>query len=74
MRKLTQKQLKALINIGAVDITTMDEKELKTLKKQKSIKQVGYSKGVYGCNGMLLKDDEGNTYVITSRASNLWLF
>ncbi len=75
MRKFTQKELKEFVKLGmAKDITTMEDKKIRELKKEKGIYQVGYSSGVYGCNGMLLKDNDGETYVITSRTSNLWLF
>ncbi len=75
MKKYTQKELKRFVNLGmAQDITTMNTKECKELKDKKGITQVGYSSGVYGCNGMLLQDKDGESYVITSRTSNLWLF
>lgn len=75
MRKYTQKELKEFVRLGmAKDITTENGTKVRELKNKKGIYQVGYSCGIYGCNGMLLKDNDGETYVITSRTSNLWLF
>lgn len=37
--------------------------------------QVGYSSGVYGCNGMLLKGNKtGKLYAITSRTTAVFVF
>ncbi len=75
MRKYTQKELKEFVRLGmAKDITTMNTEKCKELKNEKGICQVGYSSGVYGCNGMLLQGRDGESYVITSRTQNLWLF
>lgn len=71
---LKQKELKDMARYGeAVDITTISDAEAKELKK-KGIETVGISRGVYGMNGALLRDSEGNKYVITARSSNLFYF
>lgn len=71
---LKQKELKDMARYGeAEDITTISDAEAKELKK-KGIETVGISRGVYGMNGALLRDNEGNKYVITARSSNLFYF
>lgn len=76
MRKYTQKELREFVRLNmAIDITYMAEKELLELKKTEQLSQVGYSCGVYGCNGMLIKSDTtGQYYTIIGRVGNLWLF
>ena len=71
---LKQKELKNMARYGeATDITTISDAEAKELKK-KGIETVGISRGAYGMNGALLRDNEGNKYVITARSSNLFYF
>lgn len=71
---LKQKELKNMARYGeATDITTISDAEAKELKK-KGIETVGISRGAYGMNGALLRDSEGNKYVITARSSNLFYF
>lgn len=77
MTKYTQKQLKALINDGvAIDITYGDNKKRKEIEaKEGYYTQIGYSAGVYGCNGMLFKGAKTNTlYAIASRTSAIFVF
>ena len=49
---MTQKELKRLVKLGvAKDITNSSSRK----DIQEDYSQVGYSSGVYGCNGMLLR-------------------
>ena len=57
----------------AEDITTISDEEAKALRK-KGIETIGISRGTYGMNGALLRDNEGKKYVITARSSNLFYF
>ena len=71
---LKQKELKDMARFGqAEDITTISDEEAKALRK-KGIETVGISRGTYGMNGALLRDNEGKKYVITARSSNLFYF
>ena len=71
---LKQKELKDMARYGeAKDITTISDAEAKELRK-KGIELVGVSRGTYGMNGALLRDKDGNKYVITARSSNLFYF
>ena len=71
---LKQKELKDMARYGeAEDITTISDAEAKELRK-KGIELVGVSRGTYGMNGALLRDTDGNKYVITARSSNLFYF
>ena len=56
MRKYTQKELKNMVALGmAEDVTRANNEDYeRIIKKEGFLSQVGYSSGVYGCNGMLL--------------------
>ena len=70
MKRYTQRQLKAMVkDATAIDITHGDLLKILT----EPISQIGYSSGVYGCNGALLEGEKSGTlYVITSRTTNLF--
>lgn len=70
MERYTQKQLKNFVNTGAaVDITRgNNETREQIINKEEYYTQIGYSAGVYGCNGMLLKGHK------TSRTSAIYIF
>ena len=72
MEKYTIKQLKSLVNSGvAIDVTNAKEK----IEIPESYTQVGYSQGLYGCNGMLLKGcDTGKLYAVTGRTTAIYIF
>lgn len=72
MRKYGQREIKSLVKSGAaVDITNAPEAEVLTLWKR--CEKVGYSSGLYGINGGLIRDREtGEFYAITARNSNLF--
>lgn len=77
MERYTQKQLKNLVNTGAaVDITRGDnETREQIIKDEEYYTQIGYSAGVYGCNGMLLKGHKtGKLYAITNTTSAIYIF
>ena len=73
MRKYTQKELKNLVSLGmAENITNLSFDDGKTFRKEHNYTQIGYSSGVYGCNGALLEDiNTGEKFVITARNSTL---
>lgn len=71
MEKLTQKELKRLVRIGAAkDVTNSSSRK----DIQEDYKQIGYSCGVYGCNGMLLQGESGQLYAVTARTSAIFIF
>ena len=77
MIKYTMKQLKAMVSSGlAMDISSIGFEDAKTLKKEEEgLYQIGYSSGVYGCNGMLLKGySSGQLYAIIGRVQAIYLF
>lgn len=71
MRKYMQKQLKNLVkNNIAIDVTNSDRKAI-----NEPYTQIGYSVGVYGCNGMLLKGlESGKLYAVTRRTLAFFAF
>lgn len=74
MNKYTLKEIKRLVNIGvATNINTLTNEEIDNLSKQ-YIDKIGYSCGVYGINGGLFRDKEGELYAITSRNTDLFRF
>ena len=71
MEKMTQKELKRLVNVGAAkDITYSSSRR----DIPEDYRQVGYSSGVYGCNGMLLRGESGQLYAVTGRTSAIYIF
>lgn len=77
MERYTQKQLKNLVDTGAaVDITRgNNETREQMLKEEEYYIQIGYSAGVYGCNGVLLKGHKtGKLYAVTSRTNAIYIF
>lgn len=73
MRKYGQREIKALVKSGAaVDISNHDNNARKELEAREDwLDKVGYSSGVYGLNGALLKDENGRLYAITARNRTL---
>jgi len=66
MRKTTQRELREMVRLGlainvtnATDLPTVHSKEM-------------YSAGIYGINGGMYRDVDGNSYVIIARNSNLF--
>lgn len=73
MRKTTQKELRSMAREGfAHDITGFDFDQANELHKAHALKIVAISRGVYGMNGALLEDENGERYVITARNSTLF--
>ena len=68
MIKTTQKTIKG---VNAIDITSYSEEQIKQLPK---LEKIAYSVGIYGMNGLLLEDENGKRYKITSRSTNLFRF
>ena len=77
MKRYTQKELKNLVSLGvAEDITRGDNDTRIAIEAAEGYyTQIGYSAGVYGCNGMLLKGHKtGKLYAVTSRTSAIYIF
>lgn len=74
MRKYTQRELRALGRDGvAVDISRYDHGQASALHRAADLVQIGYSCGVYGCNGALLQDRRtGDLYAIIGRTIALF--
>ena len=71
MERFTQKQLRALVKSGAAkDVTHAHDRAV----IPGNYKQIGYAAGLYGCNGMLLQDDNGQLYAVTERTTAIYLF
>lgn len=65
-------KLKEIKNTYAKDITRLNDKEVYSLVK-KGLETIATSYGVYGMNGWLGKDKNGNLYKITKRTGNLFI-
>ena len=77
MRKYTRKELKNMVALGmAEDVTRANNEDYeRIIKKEGFLSQIGYSSGVYGCDGMLLKGYKtGGYYAVTSRTSAIYIF
>lgn len=71
MEKYSIKQLKDLVKqCAAIDVTNAH----KRTEIPESYTQVGYSSGIYGCNGMLLKGESGKLYAVTGRTTAIYIF
>ncbi len=72
MTQYTLRELRNLVLIGAaIDLTHCHN--YSDVKEQ--LRQIGYSVGVYGCNGALLRGVEtGNLYVIAGSTAALFMF
>lgn len=72
MKKYTLKALRELVRLRvAEDYTSKPSEYIYTLRR---LEKVGYSSGVYGINGGLVKDAEtGTLYAIIGRCSNLFI-
>ena len=71
MKQYTQKALREMVKNGqAIDLTKSHDYN----DMPKPYTQVGYSKGIYGCNGKLLKAENGQLYAITTSTSALYIF
>lgn len=71
MKKYTQKELRRLVDLGvALNITKSHNRE----DLGERYEQIGYSKGIYGCNGKLLQGESGQLYTIIGATSALYIF
>lgn len=71
MKKYTTRQLKELVKIGAaIDVTDA----ISTTAIPEWYDKIGYSKGINGLNGLLMKGKSGKLYAITSRSTAISLF
>ena len=71
MKRYTQKELRRLVNNGtAIDLTKSHDRT----DIGERYEQIGYSKGIYGCNGKLLESESGQLYAITTATSALYIF
>ena len=73
MKKYTRKAIKEWVVMGlASDITDYGFEEMANFLKSHDLEKVGYSIGLYGLNGGLLKDCKtGEFYAITARNTAL---
>ena len=71
MKQYTQRALRNLVKNGlAIDLTKAHD--YKAIPER--YEQVGYSRGMYGCNGKLLRGESGQLYAITTATSALYIF
>lgn len=69
MEKMTQKELRRFVRNGAAEEITQCG------QIHESTTQIGYSSGVYGCNGCLLRGDKtGKLYAIIGRSFAMFYY
>lgn len=66
MKRYTQKEIKKFVRLGFAKNVT-DWAELPPCYEK-----LGYSAGIYGIDGGLYRDEEGQMYAITAICSNLF--
>ena len=77
MKKYSQREIKALVKNGeAIDISNHDNNDRQELKAREGwLEKRGYSAGVYGLNGGLLKGhNSGTLYAITARTTSIFIY
>lgn len=69
MKKVTQNEIRRYVHTGAaIDVTNGEVPDPKGY-----FEKLLWSKGVYGANGVVVKDTgDGKLYAVTSRSSNLF--
>ena len=73
MIKTTLKCIKERVAEGyETDITNIPAKEAGELLKN-GIDRIAYSAGIYGINGLLIQDKQGNQYAICGRSTTLFI-
>lgn len=71
MKKYTTRQLKELVKIGAaIDVTDA----ISTTAIPEWYDKIGYSRGINGINGLLMRGKSGKLYAITSRSTVISIF
>ena len=71
MAKMTKKDLLSLARSrDAIDLTH----DHSVRKGCENLIEVAYSSGMYGCVARILKDQDGNFYVIKDRTAALWIY
>ena len=74
-RSVTQRELKRMAADGdAIDITAEGDSAYARELQKKDLHVAGISRGIHGMNGALLRDNDGNQYVITARNTTLFYF
>ena len=69
MEKTTRKAIRATC---AIDITNYSFDQANDLMNKHTLRTVAMSFGVYGMNGALFEDENGDLYKITARNSTLF--
>lgn len=75
--RYTQKELKNLVATNAaIDLTYANNEDKHRIEKEEGyLQQIGYSSGMYGCSGLLLKASKSNKlYAVTARTTAIWVF
>ncbi len=71
MKQYKQKELRRMVELGlALNLTYSHNRE----DLGERYEQIGYSKGIYGCNGKLLEGESGQWYAIIGASSALYIF
>lgn len=71
MKKYTTRQLKELVKIGAaIDVTDA----ISTTAIPEWYDKIGYSRGINGINGLLMRGKSGKLDAITSRSTAISIF
>lgn len=76
MIKYTQKQLRAMVADGiAIDATNATNETRRDIENVEGyLLKIGYSCGIYGCNGLLFKGNKtGKLYAVTARTTAIFI-
>lgn len=74
MRKYTQRELRRLVSVGSAKLLESDFDDTSDFIKNHDFDKVGYSSGIYGISGGLIRDRKsGELYAITARNTTLMM-
>ena len=74
-KEVRQKDIKRYVEIGsAIDITNYSHADIMELRKKHYFEKCFISYGVYGRNGLIVSDENGQYYAITCRNGNVLMF
>ena len=76
MKKYSQKQLREFVRLNiAESLDNYNHEQCQEFREKHNLSKEGYSTGIYGINGGLMKDiDTGDIFVITKRTMALDYF
>ena len=76
MERYTNKELRRLVNLGIAEkLDGTDNEYRKKIEAENGyLTQIGYTAGIYGCSGGLLKAQNGKLFASTCRCQAIYIY